>query len=107
DKKVDIELIIVPAPEINGVLQFGAALNGGSIAAGESGHIGIAEPLDGPRSEGYMIGVGGAVLGHGGQDVVVESPLIVIHEFGPLLKEKEISGKFEHIVGRTGFVLSP
>jgi hypothetical protein len=52
-----------------------------------------------------MVSVARAVLGHGGQDVVVKGLLVVIHELRVLVEHEQLTAELEHVVGGAGFVL--
>jgi hypothetical protein len=106
DEEVDVERPVVGAPEVDGVLQLGVALERGAVAAREAVHLRVAEPFLRAGVERHVIGVARIVFGDGGEDVVVERLLVVIHVLDGLVVHQQLPIQLQQVVGRAGLVLS-
>jgi hypothetical protein len=62
-----------------------------AVAAAEAAHVGVAELFLRAGIERDMVGVSWIVLGDGGENVVVEPPLVLVHVLGGLIEHEESS----------------
>ena len=106
DEEVDVERLVVGAPEVDRVLELRVALERRAVAAGEPVHLRVAEPFLRAGIERHVIGVARIVFGDGREDVVVERLLVVIHVLRGLVVHEQLPIQFQQVVGRAGLVLA-
>ena len=61
--------------------------------------LGIAEPFPRTGIERDMVGVAGIVFGDGGQDVVVQGLLVVVHVLAVLIEHEKLAAQLQQVVG--------
>ena len=105
--EIDIQSCIVSVFEVNGILELGVALQPGAVTTAETIHIGIAETFGlANMINGDMISIAGIILSYRSQDIVIKSPLIIIHILRILVVHEKLTGQFQQVISTASLVLS-